>query len=147
MLAVARVERSVLVPFAAEQMFDLVRDVESYPDFLPWCEAARMETPETDIVLGTLHINARGIRQRFTTRNQLQRPERLTMDLVEGPFRQLAGVWEFKRLDEQATRVSLEVDFEASGGLVGMVVTPVFGDLLSTLIDAFVERAGQLYDR
>ncbi len=139
------IERSLLVPFAAEQMFDLVRDVESYPEFLPWCEAARMEQPQADIVLGTLRINARGFKQEFTTRNVLQRPERLTMNLVSGPFRQLEGVWLFSSLDQRATRVSLEVAFEASGGLVGVLVTPVFGEIMSSLVDAFEKRARQLY--
>ncbi len=142
----ARVERSVLVPFGAEQMFDLVRDVEAYPDFLPWCEAAHLEEPEPGRTLGTLHINARGIRQQFTTENQLQPPERLAMNLVSGPFRTLAGVWRFQSLDERATRVTLVVDFEATSGPLGILITPVFGDILGTLVEAFVKRAGQLYD-
>jgi ribosome-associated toxin RatA of RatAB toxin-antitoxin module len=140
-----RVQRSVLVPFAASQMFELVKDVESYPQFLPWCEAAALEAPEAGRTLGTLHINARGIKQQFTTENTLEPPERLVMSLVSGPFRRLEGVWEFTTLDEYATRVSLDVEFETSGGLVGMLVSPVFGDILSSLVDAFVKRAGVLY--
>lgn len=141
-----RVQRSVLVPFAAQQMFDLVRDVESYPEFLPWCEAARLEEPATDRTVGTLHINARGIKQQFTTENTLEPPGRLVMTLVSGPFRRLDGVWQFTTLDEYATRVTLDVEFETAGGIVGMVVSPVFGDILSSLVDAFVKRAGSLYD-
>ena len=141
-----RVQRSVLVPFAASQMFELVRDVESYPEFLPWCEAARLEETERGHTQGTLHINARGIKQQFTTENTLEPPQRLVMSLVSGPFRRLEGVWEFTTLDEYATRVSLDVEFETSGGLLGMLVSPVFGDILSSLVDAFVKRAGALYD-
>ncbi len=67
------------------------------------------------------------------------------MNLVSGPFRQLEGVWLFSSLDQRATRVSLEVAFEASGGLVGVLVTPVFGEIMSSLVDAFEKRARQLY--
>ena len=134
------------LPYSAQQMFDLVRDVESYPDFLPWCEAARLESPAMDITLGTLHINARGLKQQFTTENRLQPPELLTMNLVSGPFRRLEGTWRFTSLDEQVTRVSLEVEFEAQGGVVGVLVTPVFGDILASLVGAFVKRAGTLYE-
>jgi ribosome-associated toxin RatA of RatAB toxin-antitoxin module len=127
-------------------MYELVRDVESYPEFLPWCEAAALEECQEGRTLGTLHINARGIKQQFTTENSLEPPERLVMSLVSGPFRHLEGVWEFTTLDESATRISLDVEFETRGGLLGMLVSPVFGDILSSLVDAFVKRAAVLYD-
>ncbi len=145
MSIVPRVERSVLVPYAAEQMFDLVNDLESYPKFLPWCASARLNSAESDQSVGTLEIHTRGIRQEFTTANELARPERLAMRLVSGPFRRLQGEWQFKALAEDATRVTLQVEFETSGGLRGLLLTPVFRDILNSLVDAFVKRARQLY--
>ncbi len=91
------VKRSARVPHTPEQMFDLVNDVESYPKFLHWCRGARVDLKQGNTVEATLEIGVLGFQQSFRTRNTLQRPERIGIDLVSGPFRRLRGEWRFSR--------------------------------------------------
>ena len=138
------IQRSTLVPHPAEAMFDLVADVESYPEFLPWCGGAR-EIERTDaaqVASVALATRLPGIgRAQFTTRNRLHRPERIDVELVDGPFRHLRGTWRFVPLGEDGCRAELEVDFEFASRLVGRALAPGFRRACDTVVDAFVRRA------
>lgn len=140
-----KIARSALVKFPAQTMYDLVSDVESYPDFLPWCEEARILKKEGGLVEAALVVAKGKIRQTFSTRNQLKSGVSIEMELLEGPFSRLNGIWQFKSLGPEGCKVSLEMDFEVSNSLLQGTLSPMFGQLMNTMVGAFSRRAEQLY--
>jgi len=139
-----KVERSAIVPFPPEAMFDLVADVESYPQFLPGCSGAKVSVRDGDIVIGTVSLAQEPLRFQFSTRNVLDRPRCITMDLQDGPFRQLSGSWRFTPLGEGGCRVSLELAFAFDSRVAEALLGPPFEALCNRLVDAFVQRARRL---
>ena len=139
------ISKSALVPYAPSAMFALVSDIESYPKFLPWCRSARVAKRSDDEVRATIELARGGIQKSFTTCNRLQKDKMIEMRLVEGPFRRLEGYWRFQRLDENACKVSLDLDFEFSSVFLSMALGPVFHQIASTLVDAFCKRAVEVY--
>ncbi len=142
-----RVHRSALVPHSAAQMFDLVNDVEAYPEFLPWCRQSRVLDSSDNQMRAEVGMSLAGISRSFTTRNTLQRPDRIMLHLVDGPFRHLEGEWQFIALREDACRVTLDLTFEVSNRLFSMALTPAFEKVGNSLVDAFSRRADALYGR
>ncbi len=142
-----RVERTALVPFTAQQMFDLVADVARYPQFLPWCRSAQVDFADAQHQQATLEIAKGPLKKSFTTRNRLAAPERIEIALVSGPFRSLDGAWTFEDLDGNGARVRLEMNFEMAGALLGRTLSPVFAEIANTLVEAFCQRARTLYGR
>ena len=128
-------------------MFELVADVESYPEFLPWCGAAHAESLTEDEDHATVEIAKGRIRKSFTTRNLLDRGRSIKMHLVDGPFKHLEGIWRFEALGEAACKVSLSLDFEFSNLLVEATLGRAFGEIANTLVDAFCKRAVQVYGK
>jgi ribosome-associated toxin RatA of RatAB toxin-antitoxin module len=141
----ATVQKSVLVPYRAEQMFDLVEGVEAYPKFLPWCAAAAILERSAEEALARLDINYHGVRAHFTTANRHARPERIVIELRDGPFRHLDGTWLFRQLGASGSKVELEMHYEFATGALERLIGPVFSHIAHTFIDAFVRRAEQLY--
>ncbi|MGR3913467.1 MAG: RnfH family protein [Gammaproteobacteria bacterium] len=137
------VARSALVMHGAEDMYSLVGDVESYPAFLPWCENADVLGQSEGGQLARVGIAYHGVRQSFTTRNRLAPFERIEMELADGPFRELSGVWRFAALRADACRVSLDVRFETAG-VMRHALSPVFERIAGSMVDSFVRRAGEL---
>lgn len=139
------VHKTVLLPYSAQQMFDLVHDVEAYPKFLPWCGGAEVLARDEQSVSARLRIDFKGIRQAFSTRNSFREPEQIEMNLLDGPFSQLHGLWRFTALRADACKVEFTLDYAFSSGLLGTVLTPVFGHIAKTMVDAFVKRAEDVY--
>lgn len=139
------VKRSARVPYTTEQMFDLVNDVESYPKFLHWCRGARIESSQANTLEATLEIGVLGFQQRFRTRNTLQRPERIGIDLVSGPFRRLRGEWRFAATPEGGTNITLTLTFEVTLSPFGVVFAKIFEELAVAQMTAFVDRAKRIY--
>jgi ribosome-associated toxin RatA of RatAB toxin-antitoxin module len=139
------VNKSALVSFSAVQMFDLVADMEAYPEFLPLCNASEIVSREDNQFCGRMEVGRLGIRQAFTTRNRFAPGEWMKLDLVDGPFRKLQGVWTFTPLREDACKVELELDFEFSGKLIDKAFGAVFSQIANTLVDAFCKRAEEVY--
>lgn len=136
-----QVERSAIVPYSAEAMFDLVADIEAYPQFLPGCTAARVRQRDGNRVVGSVALAQGPLKLEFTTRNELLRPERITMALVDGPFREMDGAWEFAPLGEAGCRVSLRLRFAFQSRVADLVLGPPFESICTRLVDAFVARA------
>ncbi|MCG8428513.1 MAG: type II toxin-antitoxin system RatA family toxin [Chromatiales bacterium] len=139
------VNKSALVAHSTREMFDLVNDVESYPLFLPWCSSTKLLSHEDDLLCGELEVARAGIKQRFSTCNQLYPFERIDIKLKEGPFKQLEGGWRFTELRENACKVELELHFEFSGALINKAFGKVFNQIAGTLVDAFCQRANEVY--
>ena len=139
------VNQSVLVEFAPEQMFTLVDAVEDYPTFLPWCGGTELIHRDTATTRATISINYRGIRRSFTTENLKHEPVSMRIRLIEGPFRKLDGSWHFTRLGGRGCKIEFRLHYEFAGRLLDRLISPVFHHIASTLVDAFVKRARQVY--
>ncbi|MBY4677373.1 type II toxin-antitoxin system RatA family toxin [Marinobacterium arenosum] len=140
-----QVDRSALVLHSAEQMFDLVNAVEAYPAFLPGCARTEVISRSEGELVATLYLAKGGLKYHFTTRNQLQRPGRMTLTLEEGPFSRLQGEWQFIALSEEACKVVLNLTFDFSNKLTSLAMSKLFEQLATTMVDAFVSRADQVY--
>ncbi|HIA07633.1 MAG TPA: type II toxin-antitoxin system RatA family toxin [Chromatiaceae bacterium] len=141
------VQKSALVPFSAKMMYDLVCDIEAYREFLPWCRDSRVDETHDDGVTASVEIARSGVSKWFTTRNTVIDGKRVQLDLVEGPFRQLHGVWVFHRLDDNACKIELEMEFEFSNRLVELAFGAIFSQVVNLLIDSFCKRAKVVYAR
>ncbi|HSH48590.1 MAG TPA: type II toxin-antitoxin system RatA family toxin, partial [Halomonas sp.] len=133
----ATVNRSAVVRHTPKQMFDLVNDFESYPEFLPGCRRARLIERDENHLIGEMTLGRAGIEQSFTTRNDLHEPERIDLSLVKGPFKRLRGRWLFTPLGENICRVSLELEFEFANRLLAMAFGKLFQQVAGQLVDAF----------
>ncbi|MGB2080137.1 MAG: SRPBCC family protein [Vibrio sp.] len=140
-----QVQRSALVSFSAEQMFNLVNDVESYPEFLPGCSGSTLHESSDDHMVASVDVSKAGIKKTFTTKNTLVENQRIQMDLVDGPFKHLQGVWRFIPLDESACKVELALEFEFSSKLIEMAFGKIFNELTSNMVSSFTQRAKQVY--
>lgn len=139
------VSRSALVPHSAEKMFALVDDVESYPLFLPWCRSATVHRREEHVVEASLDIHRGLVSKSFTTRNTLTPHTSIELALIGGPFRHLAGGWQFRQLGEIGSKVSLELEFEFAHRMTDVVFASTFEDICNSLVDAFTSRAEALH--
>lgn len=142
-----KVSRSALVPYSASEMYALVADVESYPDFLPWCSDVEVHYREGDVVEATLELHRGGLKKRFRTRNAMHPETSMDLSLVGGPFRHLAGGWTFTPLDDAGSKVALHLEFEFDSRALDLVIGPFFEDTCNSLVDAFTRRASEVYGR
>jgi ribosome-associated toxin RatA of RatAB toxin-antitoxin module len=126
-------------------MSALVNDIASYPQFLPWCSKANVLEQNIDFMVASIEVQKGGIRQSFTTRNDLSSEGKIVMDLVDGPFKYLKGVWDFIHLKEGACKVILTLEFELKQNIAKMAFGPVFNQAANSMVDAFCERANQVY--
>ena len=140
----ATVRKSVIVPHSCAEMFDLVDGFERYPEFLPWCRAAEVLERSDELDVARLHVDYRGLRTQIVTRNAKDRPRRMTLELVEGPFTRFGGEWTFAALGDDGCRVQLALDYTLGAPLQGLLA-PVFGYIAETLVERFVQRAEQLH--
>ena len=139
------VNKSALVPYGAAEMFDLVNDIGAYTEFLPWCNRSEVLSRTDSEVEATLELHKGSVSKSFTTRNTNSRPESIDIALLGGPFRHLEGGWRFQSLGDDGCKVSLELDFEFESRMVDMMFGAFFEETCSSLVDAFVNRAGDVY--
>mgnify|MGYP000155923317 CR=1 FL=1 len=141
----AQIERSALVAYSAQQMFDLINDVEAYPQYMDGCVGATVLHSSPEALEARLQLSKAGITQSFVTRNQLEPPHTMTMQLVEGPFSRFEGVWSFKALAEDACKVQLQMDFEFANKVLGLAASKWFESMASSQVDALCVRAKVIY--
>lgn len=134
-----------IVPFRPDQMFDLVADVASYPQFLPWCVAARVRSRAEDLVVADLMIGYKLVRERFTSRVSLdRRAGRIDVEYAEGPFRYLDNHWIFREHAE-GCQIDFHVDFEFRSAVLQRIVSALFTEAVRRMVSAFETRARDLY--
>ena len=139
------INRTALVEYSAEQMFQLVDDIAAYPEFLPWCGGAQEHNRSDTQVEASVVIQKGSINKSFTTQNRLSKPNSIKLTLLDGPFKKLNGEWRFEALSDKACKITFTMDFEFSNRLVGMAVGPIFNQVANTFVDSFVERAKSVY--
>ena len=142
------VNKSVLIWYSPAEMYALVTQVDKYPEFLPWCDHAQVLATDADGVTAEVGIAFSGIRQTFTTRNTHVPDQKVGMKLVKGPFSQLEGEWRFLPVgngSERASRVELTLHYGFDNTALAALVGPVFDRIASSMVEAFVARAEQVY--
>ncbi len=139
------VQKSALVKYSAQQMFQIVNDIEAYPEFLPWCADSKVLKREGDIVEASLQISKAGFNKSFSTRNRSDGHGKLFMTLLDGPFSSLDGVWDFMPLREDASKISLDLEFEIHGKFASLAFGAMFNQICNTMVKSFTDRAKQVY--
>jgi ribosome-associated toxin RatA of RatAB toxin-antitoxin module len=139
------VKKSALVRHSAENMFALVKDVESYPEFLPGCHSSRVLRQSDEEICAEIVVARVGIKQAFSTCNRFEAGKWMGLELKEGPFRKLRGDWHFTPLREDACKVELELEFEFAGFLIDKAFGSVFRHVADNMVDAFCKRADEVY--
>ena len=140
-----RVERSVLVPYTAQQMFALVDGIEDYPQFLPWCSGTSVTRRDENVTAATLHVNYHRLKLSFATENTKEKPRLIEMKLVSGPFRHLEGGWRFIELGEKGCKIQFLLQYEFSGKLVEKLLSGAFQHIADSFVDGFIKRAEKVY--
>ena len=140
------ISRQSLVMYSPAEMYELVNDINAYPEFLPWCRSSNVISQSADIIEASVEIAKGSLNKSFATRNLLQKNKMIEMQLLEGPFKHLEGFWRFNALkDPSACKVTLDLEFEFNSKLVALAVGPVFSKIANTLVDSFCKRAIDVY--
>ncbi len=138
------IQHSALLPHAADAVFDLVNDIEAYPQYMDGCVGAEIIERDADVVVARLDVSKAGVKHSFTTRNLLARPEQIQMVLVDGPFSRFSGSWRFRILSEKACKVSLDLQFAVRNRVAAKAVERAFSIVGNNLVEAVCRRANKL---
>jgi ribosome-associated toxin RatA of RatAB toxin-antitoxin module len=126
-------------------MYALVEDIAAYPDFLPWCTGATIHSCEAGVIDASLQLQQGAIQKSFRTRNALTPGREIGLQLIGGPFKHLAGGWQFEQLGDDGCKVSLDLAFEFENFLTDSLFGTFFERTCNSLIDSFTERADAIY--
>ena len=138
------IKKSAIVPHSAAKMYRLVDDIVHYPQFLPWCQKAVEHDRTASHVTASLDVARLGITKSFTTRNTLIFPTSIQIELIEGPFSHLQGLWTFEPLGD-GCQVKLHLHYDTEGRWFDMAFSTVFDYIANSLVEAFCERALEIY--
>lgn len=142
----ALISRNALVPYTVEEMYQLVDNIESYADFLPWCKSTEVISRDNNEVRASIEIARGALNKSFTTLNRLQQNKMIEMRLLKGPFKQLEGFWRFDSLkDPSASKISLDLEFEFESRIIAFAAESVFNQIANSMVDAFCKRAIEVY--
>lgn len=144
-MTVKTITKNALVPYTASQMYHLVNDIDSYAEFLPWCDESKVLEKTDSKITASINIAYGSVNKSFTTLNTLTPGERMDMELIDGPFKTLQGEWLFTQLGDDGCKVSLNLDFEFKNKLLDITMGPIFSKIANTLVDSFTERATNVY--
>ena len=141
----AQVQKTVLISHSASRMYALVDDVSKYPEFLPWCGGVDLIKQDNQSTIATLHIAYHGLHQNFTTENHKTQPNLMEIQLKDGPFKHLEGVWRFIELNDEACKIEFRLNYEFANSFLEKIIAPVFSHIANTFVDGFVARADVIY--
>ncbi len=139
------ISKSAIVPYSCNEMYQLVNQVDRYPEFLDWCTSTSILNQTEDQVTASVKINKSAFNQSFTTINNLTPNKRIDMQLKDGPFSHLSGYWKFTKLNNSACKIELQLQFDFSSKLVDVAISPIFSSIANSQLDAFVKRAKYVY--
>ena len=140
-----RISKKANVKYSANQMYMLVNDIESYPNFLPWCTNSTIKNYGDNELVASISISIGKIKKIFVTKNTMQQDSSISMELIEGPFKKLNGQWKFKNNLDSGSTVSLEMQFEFKNKLLRYTFCTAFKKITDSLVNAFIERANVIY--
>jgi coenzyme Q-binding protein COQ10 len=133
------------LPYSAEQMFDLVADVGRYAEFLPWVVATRVQSDTGELMVADMLVGFKALREKFTSRVEKQRPDRLQVHYIDGPMRDLENVWLFRPLSETSCEIDFSVSFRFRNPLFESLAGQYFDKAFRKMVAAFEARAAELY--
>lgn len=138
--------KSATVPYTAAQLYALVNDIKKYPEFLPWCDASEIKEEKEGEIIASMTLSKGGICRTFITRNTLSLNSRIEMELVDGPLKHLDGVWKFTENDNHECEVQVDITYALHKSLISIIIIgPLFRHITNKLLDAFVQRAHEVY--
>jgi len=142
----AEIRRSALMPYPARVMYDIVNDVERYPEFLPWCGGVELHHVQAQSMEAAILMRAAGLNHWFRTRNRMVPGESIEITLVDGPFSKLEGYWRFTPIDSKGCKIDLMLQFEIKRGLAAAIIAPAFSRIANTMVESFCNRARELHE-
>lgn len=140
------VKTNLAVHYSPAQMYDLVADIAAYPEFLPWCNGSKISKQAGNTVEASLSVSKGPFQQSFATRNTMDEPNSIQLELLDGPFSHLEGYWFFKPIDGGNTKVEFIIEFEFINPILSATLSPVFNSITKSMVEAFHLRAKQVYD-
>lgn len=138
------IQHSLELPYNVSEMYNLVNHIEKYNEFLPWCTESKIISQDEDSIQAQLTLTGRGLSRSFTTSNRLQKDKLIKISLINGPFKHLEGYWSFEATP-RGSKISLNLEFEFSTRLLALAFSPIFEKVANTLVQAFSNRAQQVY--
>ena len=139
------ISKSAIVPYTPQQMFELVNNINDYSNYLNWCDSSSILNETGNQITASVQINKNGFKQTFTTINTSTPYETIKMQLLDGPFDDLRGEWRFEPLGDNAAKVYLDLEFSFKSRIADMTISPLFKNIANSQLDAFIERAKQIY--
>jgi len=134
-------EETRVITCSTQAMFDVVLDIESYPDFLPWVAGSRILKHVSGEVTAELTADFAGMRQKFTTVDKYVKDKSIEVTLVDGPFRFLESFWHFEQMSESSCKVHFSIEFEFENAVLALVASPIFATACKSMVHAFEKRA------
>jgi len=135
------------MPYPVQFMYDIVNDVDSYPEFLPWCGGVKIHQLDNSSMEASILMRGAGLNHWFKTLNSMVPGQSIEMELVEGPFSKLDGLWSFTPIDSEGCKIELRLLFEMKQGLASTLIAPAFSRIANTMVDSFCDRARDQYER
>ena len=135
------------MPYAADFMYAIVNEVDKYPEFLPWCGGARVHRADDRSMEASILMRGAGMNHWLKTRNSMEPGKSIEMKMVEGPFRELHGIWRFTPIDPEGSKIELTLEFKMKHGLASALVGPAFSRIANTMVESFCDRARAQHDR
>lgn len=133
------------LPYSAEQMFDLVADVDRYPEFLPWVAATRVRSDSDTEMVADMLVAFKALREKFASRVEKRRPEVIKVHYIDGPLSDLDNLWRFKPVGPAACEVDFRVDFRFRNALFEKLAGQYIDRAFRKMVSAFESRAAELY--
>jgi len=134
------------LPYSPEQIFNLVSDIESYPEFLPWCIGTRILKREENIIYADLIVGFKMVREIYTSKIILERPDLINVEYQKGPFKYMKNIWKFKK-NRSGCEITFFIDFEFKSRVLRGIMGPVFGEAVNRMVGAFEDRANVIYGK
>ena len=141
------IHKKTEVPYSSDEMYSLVNNIEAYPEFLPWCTDANVSNANEHQLTASVALEAGKIKQTFTTENTMQPGKFIKMQLVKGPFKYLHGFWQFQPINNHASTVSLDMEFEFKNKLLKLALNTTFNKIMDSLVSSFIKRAEDVYGK
>jgi ribosome-associated toxin RatA of RatAB toxin-antitoxin module len=144
-IEMADIKRSALMPYPARVMYDIVNDVERYPEFLPWCGGVELHQVDETSMEASILMQAAGLNHWFKTRNSMVPGASIEITLLEGPFSRLEGYWHFSPIAIDGCKIELMLHFEIKHSLAAAIIKPAFSRIANTMVESFCKRAQDLH--
>ncbi len=137
-----------MLPYTAKQMYDLINNIEAYPEFLPWCKNSIVHSRDEQKLVATIALSKGPLNYNITTVNTMHPNSEINMSYAAGPFKSCAGSWKFlSQNNTQQCQILFNFAYEFNNKLARLAIEPIFYPITNTLVDAFHQRAMTIYGK